>query len=133
MAGLDDPIEYLALVDFLRKRSIDIGLENGTQRTIVSRLYYGVFHHIKLRLYGPDSDRNIGHLALHKEAQKCANERGIQINIKDKLSQLQGYREMADYKRLQKIDDKFLDEVFTVYQLIEKDCQQLWNKPPLSR
>lgn len=97
------------------------------RRTIISRLYYGVFHYVKFQLYGLDKDPNKTHKKPHEDAQKYATRNHIDVNIKDHLSQLQSMREQADYKRTQSIDDDFLKKAINIYNIVEKDCITIWN------
>ena len=126
MMVLGDPIGYFALVDALQKSSWDTSLQSATRRTIISRLYYAVFHHIKLNLFGDADDRGITHAKLRAEVQRLANKRGLDINIKDHLSQFEKKREQADYKRLTKVDDKFFQETIIIFHIIEEDCKKIW-------
>lgn len=124
---LEDPIGYFALVDTLQQRVWDTNLQSAVRRTIISRLYYAVFHYIKLKMYGPNKDQNTTHKKLINDAQKYVNGKKLSINIKDHLSQFQMMREKADYKRLEVIDEKFLERALVIFQIVEKDCVNIWG------
>lgn len=123
---LVDPIGYFAFVDVLQENSWDTSLQSAARRTIISRLYYAVFHHIKIKLFGINDDRGITHVKLRNEAQKLANKKGLDINIKDHLSEFEKKREQADYKRLTKVDDKFLEDTLVIFHIIKEDCEKIW-------
>jgi hypothetical protein len=127
MMGLEDPIGYFAFVDTLQKNVWDTDLQSAARRTIISRLYYGVFHHIKLKLFGINDDRGITHNRLKAEVQKLAIKKGLDINIKDHLSDFEKKRVIADYKRLRIIDEKFLQDTFVIFQIIQNDCEKIWG------
>jgi len=127
MMTLEDPIGYFALVDNLQRNVWDTDLQSAARRTIISRLYYGVFHHIKLKMFGINDDRGVGHDKLKAEVQKLADKKGLDINIKDHLSELEKKRTIADYKRLQTIDEKFLEDTLFIFQIIENDCAKIWG------
>ena len=59
--------------------------------------------------------------------QKLANKKGLEINIKDHLSEFEKRREQADYKRQIIVDEKFLDDTLVIFNIIEKDCEKIWN------
>ena len=128
MMGLEDPIGYFAFVDILQKNVWDTDLQSAARRTMISRLYYGVFHHIKLKLFGIDDDRGIKHDKLIAKVQELANKKGLDINIKDHLSDFQKKREIADYKRLPIIDEKFLEDAFVIFKIIQNDCAEIWGE-----
>lgn len=125
--ALEDPIGYFALVEALQENPWDPDLQTAVRRTIISRLYYAVFHHIKIKLFGPENDRNVSHSKLRAEAQKLANKKGLDINIKDHLSDFQTRREKSDYIRQIIVDEKFLDDTLVIFNIIKKDCEQIWN------
>ena len=125
--ALEDPIGYFALVEALKGNQWDPNLEMAARRTIISRLYYAVFHHIKIKLFGASDDRGINHKKLRAEVQKLANKKGLDINIKDHLSDFEKRRVQADYKRLTIVDEKFLKDTLVVFQIIQKDCEKIWN------
>ena len=125
--ALEDPIGYFALVEALQENPWDPDLQTAARRTIISRLYYAVFHHIKIKLFGADNDRGISHSKLRTEVQKLANKKGLEINIKDHLSEFEKRREQADYKRQIIVDEKFLDDTLVIFNIIEKDCEKIWN------
>ena len=127
MMRLEDPIGYLAFVDTLQEKVWGTDLQSAARRTIISRLYYGVFHHIKLKLFGINDDRGISHDKLKTSVQNLANEKGLDIYIKDHLSEFEKKRVIADYKRLPIIDEKFLEDTFIIFQIIEKDCEKIWG------
>lgn len=125
--ALEDPIGYFALVEAIQGNSWDPNLQMAARRTIISRLYYAVFHHIKIKLFGASDDRGINHKKLRAEVQKLANKKGLDINIKDHLSDFEKRRVQADYKRLTIVDEKFLKDTLVVFQIIQKDCEKIWN------
>ena len=125
--ALEDPIGYFALVEALKGNQWDPNLEMAARRTIISRLYYAVFHHIKIKLFGASDDRGINHKKLRAEVQKLANKKGLDINIKDHLSDFEKRRVQADYKRLTIVDEKFLEDTLVIFQIIQKDCEKIWN------
>lgn len=124
---LEDPMGYFAIVEHLKNTEWDIDIQSAARRTIISRLYYGVFHHIKFKMYGISDDRGITHDKLKAEVQKLVNKKGLDINIKDHLSEFEKRRVIADYKRLKIIDEKFLDDTFVIFNIIQKDCEKIWG------
>jgi uncharacterized protein (UPF0332 family) len=125
---LEDPIGYFALADSMQQSKWDVNLREAVQRTIISRLYYGVFHYVKLKMYGPDQDNSVTHKNLIGAAQKYVNNEGLGINIKDHISQFQKMREKADYKRSQNIDEKFFKDALLIFDIVKKDCTNIWGK-----
>ena len=124
---LEDPLGYLALVNTFLGNESGTDVESALRRTIISRLYYGVFHHIKLKLFGINNDKPITHQKLKAAAQKFVDKNGININIKDHLSELEKKREIADYKRFPVIDEKFLNDTLTIFKIVKKDCEKIWG------
>lgn len=125
---LEDPIGYFALVEKMQQSQWDTNLRKAVQRTIISRLYYGIFHYVKLKMYGPDQDNNVSHKNLIGDAQRYVYNKKLDINIKDHLSQFQKMREKADYKRLQNINEKFFEDALIIFELVKRDCTNVWGR-----
>ena len=124
---LEDPMRYIPLTQSMKGMEWDEDLKKAVQRTIISRLYYGIFHFIKLRLEGQDHDNNMSHSKLQVSAQKYVDSKKLGINIKDHLSQLEEMRDKADYKRMEQIDERFVERAMRIYDLLEDDCSQIWK------
>jgi uncharacterized protein (UPF0332 family) len=126
MNTFDDPLGYIKLSEELSKWTSDSELKFSKERTIISRLYYGVFYFIKCKL-GKESNK-INHKRIREEIQKYAEKKGIDFNFKDSLAQLYRLRENADYYEKPKIDEKSVREAWDLYDVLKDKLLEVWDE-----
>ena len=126
MVSLDDPLGYLRLAKNLSCLVPDPDLKYSKERTVIGRIYYGVFTYLKLKLYGSTIDKYITHAALRKELQKKAKQMGLDFNLEDQLRQLEVLREHADYYRKIKIDENSVKQAWDIYDILEDEFSKIW-------
>lgn len=127
MSRLNDPMGFISLATELPNLVSSQDLKFSRERTIISRLYYGIFNFLKLKLY-PANDPNISHDKLRAKAQEYAKKKGFKMDLIDPLKQLQAYREHADYYRTKTVDEDLVKKAYTIYGLLEGYINTVWNE-----
>lgn len=122
----DDPIGYINLAKRLSGLDFDPKLKHSNERTIVGRIYYGVFAYLKLKLYSSDKENKISHDKLKKDAQRQVVMKGLDFPLKDQLKTLEIMREHADYYRKVKIDEDSVKKAWTIYEILEDEFSKMW-------
>jgi uncharacterized protein (UPF0332 family) len=128
MVLLDDPLGYLKLAEKLSSLVMDTDLRNSKERTVIGRIYYGVFTYLKIKLYGTGTDKRVIHGKLRKDLQREADKKGLDFNLEDQLLELERLREHADYYRKIKIDGDSVKKAWVIYRLLEQEFNEIW--PP---
>lgn len=126
MVLLEDPLGYLKLAEKLSNLVADPNLKYSKERTVIGRIYYGVFTYLKLKLYGSLVDQNIKHDKLRNDAQKQADKKGLDFNLKDQLRELEMLREHADYYRKIQIDGKSVTKTWSIYNILADEFSKMW-------
>ena len=126
MVLLEDPLGYLKLAEKLSNLVADPNLKYSKERTVIGRIYYGVFTYLKLKLYGSLVDQNIKHDKLRNDAQKQADKKGLDFNLKDQLRELEMLREHADYYRKIQIDGKSVTKAWSIYNILADEFSKMW-------
>ncbi len=122
----DDPIGYINLAKKLSGLEFDPKLKHSNERTIVGRIYYGVFAYLKLKLYPSDKEDKIGHNKLRNDAQRQVVKNGLDFPLKDQLKTLEIMREHADYYRKMKIDVDSVRKAWQIYEILEYEFSKIW-------
>lgn len=127
MVLLDDPLGYLKLAEKLSNLVADPNLKHSKERTVIGRIYYGVFTYLKLKLYGSSVDKRVNHDKLRNDAQKKADQKGLDFNLKDQLRSLENLREHADYYRKISINEDSVKKAWTIYNILEDEFSKMWQ------